>query len=100
MQCTSEACGYSFLPPFIGGWSQITSISCHQKNSPCISVYSPSCREQVFSETASQDRATLYVETGAMSRFAPVEYPTSRHLDTPLHKNSLAVSENTPYETV
>src|ERR671921_214489 len=28
-----------------------------------------------------------------MSRFAPVEYPTSRHLATPTHKNSLAVSE-------
>jgi hypothetical protein len=49
--------------------------------------------EEEFSETASQDRATLYVGTGAMRPFAPVEYPTNRHLDTPTHKNSLSVSE-------
>src|SRR5215213_4784480 len=30
-----------------------------------------------------------------MRPLAPVEYPTSRHLDTPSHKNSLAVSEKT-----
>ena len=44
-----------------------------------------------FSETDSQDRATLCVRTGAMDRFALVQYPKSRHLDTPSHKNSLAV---------
>ena len=33
-----------------------------------------------------------------MDRFAPVQHPRSRHLDTPSHKNSLAVSENNPSE--
>jgi hypothetical protein len=37
--------------------------------------YSPSCRELEFSETPSQDRATLCVRTGAMGPSAPVEYP-------------------------
>ena len=57
--------------------------------------YSPRFREQLFSETASQDCATLCVRTGAVDRFAPVQHPKSRHLDTPSHKNSLAGSENT-----
>jgi hypothetical protein len=30
-----------------------------------------------------------------MRPIAPVGYPTSRHLDTPSHKNSLAVPEKT-----
>jgi hypothetical protein len=33
------------------------------------------CREQKFSETDSQDRATLCARTGAMDRFAPVLTP-------------------------
>jgi hypothetical protein len=37
--------------------------------------YSPNCRELEFSETGSQDRATLYVRTGAKRPFAPVHYP-------------------------
>jgi hypothetical protein len=31
-----------------------------------------------------------------VDRFAPVQHPRSRHLDTPAHKNSLAVSEKNP----
>jgi hypothetical protein len=30
-----------------------------------------------------------------MNPFAPIAYLRSRHLDTPTHKNSLAVSEKT-----
>ena len=46
-------------------------------------------RERKFSETDSQYCATLCTRTGAKRPFAPVEYPSSRHLDTPSHKNSL-----------
>jgi hypothetical protein len=53
-----------------------------------------SCRERKFSETPSQDRATLCVRTGAKHLFAPVEYPRSRHLATPSHKNSLGRPPN------
>ena len=56
--------------------------------------YSPNCRELVFSETASQDRASLCGRTGTIARFAPVEYPRSRRLATPMYKNSLVVAEN------
>jgi hypothetical protein len=40
-------------------------------------------RERKFSETDSQYCATLCTRTGAKPPFAPVEYPSSRHLDTP-----------------
>jgi hypothetical protein len=53
-------------------------------------IYSLTFRELKFSETAFPYFATLFDRTGAMRPFAPVEYPRSRHLDTPTHKNSLA----------
>jgi hypothetical protein len=53
-----------------------------------------SCRELEFSETDFQYHATLCVRTGAKCPFALVWYLRSRYLDTPSHKNSLAVSEN------
>ena len=49
----------------------------------------------MFLETPIHLRASLCVRTGAIRLFAPVEYPRSRHLDTPTHKNSLTVSEKT-----
>ena len=64
------------------------------------SIHRTAEREPKFSETPSQDRATLYVRTGAKRPFAPVEYPRSRHLATPSHKNSLAVSEKTSSKKV
>ncbi len=54
-------------------------------------VISLTFRELEFSETTSQDCASLFVRTGARGRFAPVQHPRSRHLDTPLDKNSLTV---------
>jgi hypothetical protein len=39
-------------------------------------------RKLRFSETYSQNGATLYVGTGVMRPFAPVEYLRSRHLAT------------------
>jgi hypothetical protein len=45
-----------------------------------------SCRYHKFSETDSQDRATLCVRTGAIRPFAPVYHPRSRHLDTSLDR--------------
>jgi hypothetical protein len=49
-------------------------------------LYSPSCRERKFSETYIQPRAFLCVRIGAVRPFAPVEYPRSRHFDTPLDR--------------
>ena len=49
---------------------------------------------QIHPETPIQHRASLFVRTGANCPFAPVGHLRSRHLDTPTHKNSLAVSEN------
>jgi hypothetical protein len=54
-----------------------------------------SCRELEFSETRIHPPASLLDGTVAMRPFAPVAYLRSRHLDTPSHKNSLAVSEKT-----
>jgi hypothetical protein len=52
--------------------------------------------ELEFSETDFQYYAILCARTGAKCPFAPVlAHRRSRHLDTPSHKNSLAVSEMT-----
>ena len=76
---------------------QVADIGMHIELEELFYLYSLDCRERKFSETDSQDRATLYVRTGAKGHFAPVAYLRSRHLDTPPHKNSLAVSEKTAY---
>ena len=74
-----------------GSISQGAQASCSESASPLFT----SCLEEEFSETDIQYYVILYVRTGAKGHLPPVACLRSRHLDTPPHKNSLAVSEKT-----
>src|SRR5215216_6565414 len=61
---------------------EFTSATCQRH--PILLVYSPSCRQGLFSETPIHPLGCLYVRTGAMGRFLSRGEISTRYLATPL----------------